>query len=177
MSKNDSKTSRTLVSFDESLKGRHSTYIDLPGDPFAKQRPRAARKGRFITIYTPRETKNYEAKVERAYRNIYGNTKLTGDLTVDIEGIFSIPKSVSKEKAKAMANGTYPHTKKPDCDNMAKICLDALNGVAYHDDAQITNLNVSKHYGNDAKIKVTIKENKSISDLGGANDYGDDKVL
>lgn len=168
---------RTLVTFDESLKGRHSTYIDLPGDPFAKQRPRAARKGRFITIYTPRETKNYESRVERAYRSVYGDTKLAGDLTVDIEGIFSIPKSVSKEKAKAMANGTYPHTKKPDCDNMAKICLDALNGVAYHDDAQITKLNVSKHYGNNAKIKITIKENSKSTDLRGDIEYGDEEIL
>jgi Holliday junction resolvase RusA-like endonuclease len=176
MSKTGS-TTRSLVSFDESLKGRHSTYIDLPGDPFAKQRPRAARKGRFITIYTPKETKDYESKVAREYIKVYGNKKLSGDLTVDIEGIFSVPKSVSKEKAKAMVNGTYPHTKKPDCDNMAKICLDALNGIAYHDDAQITTLNISKHYGNDAKVKITIKENKSISDLGGADNYGDGKVL
>ena len=161
------------VTFDESLIGRNSVYVDLPGDPFAKQRPRAARKGRFITIYTPKETKDYESKLSREYRKIYGNTKLSGDLTVEVEGIFSIPSSVSKKKAVSMVNGEYPHTKKPDCDNMAKICLDALNGVAYHDDAQITNLIISKHYGENAKVKVTIKENNMLR----GTSYGDGELL
>jgi Holliday junction resolvase RusA-like endonuclease len=72
-----------------------------------------------------------------------------------------------------MVNGEYPHTKKPDCDNMAKICLDALNGVAYHDDAQITNLIISKHYGENAKVKVTIKENNMLR----GTSYGDGELL
>ena len=39
---------RKAVHFDESLKNRRSIYFDVPGDPFAKQRPRASRKGRLI---------------------------------------------------------------------------------------------------------------------------------
>lgn len=153
------------ITIDESLIGRRSVYIDLPGDPFAKQRPRAARKGRFITIYTPKETKDYEAKIEKTYKRIYGNEiLLSGDLTVDIEGIFSVPMSATKKKKEEMLRGEVAHIKKPDCDNMAKICLDALNGVAYHDDAQITNLNISKHYGENAKVKITIKENRLIDE-------------
>lgn len=31
-----------------------------------------------------------------------------------------------------------PHVVKPDADNALKLCLDALNGVAYEDDAQVT---------------------------------------
>lgn len=152
---------KALVTFDESLIGRKSLYIDIPGDPFAKQRPRAARKGRFITIYTPRETKEYEKKVRHYYRQIYGESdKLSGSLTVDIEGIFAVSKSVSQSKAEKMINGEIDHTKKPDCDNMAKVCLDALNGIAYDDDAQINALNISKRYGNESKCRITIKQNK-----------------
>ena len=90
------------VEFNKALIGKEFMYFDVEGEPFAKQRPRATRKGRFITVYTPRETKLYEAKVLRAYQKIYKNKQLDGDLTVNIEGIFSVPKSVSSKKAKKM---------------------------------------------------------------------------
>ena len=164
----DEKIIRSPISFDPTIKGVKSIYFDVYGEPFAKQRPRAARKGKFITIYTPRETKVYEDKVKKAYKQIYRYEKpLEGDLSVEIEGIFSIPKSISKSKQKEMEEGKIPHTKKPDCDNMGKICLDALNGVAYPDDAQINKLYISKKYGKDAKIRITIKENKKDFDIEG----------
>lgn len=154
------KEIRSPISFDQDMIGKRSVYFEVPGEPFAKQRPRAARKGKFITIYTPRETKQYESKVEKAYKQIYRYQEpLKGDLSVEIEGIFSIPKSISKNKYKEMINGNIPHTKKPDCDNMGKICLDGLNGVAYLDDAQINNLCISKKYGENARVRITIKEN------------------
>jgi Holliday junction resolvase RusA-like endonuclease len=45
-------------------------------------------------------------------------------------------------------------TTKPDTDNIAKICLDALNGIAYHDDAQIVELQVSKLYSDEPRVVV-----------------------
>ena len=63
-----------------------------------------------------------------------------------------------------MLEGKVPHTKKPDCDNMGKICLDALNEVAYPDDAAINKLWISKEYGDIAKVRITIIENKMISE-------------
>ena len=146
------------VKFDESLIGKEFIYFDVPGEPFAKQRPRAARKGKYITIYTPVETRNYENKVCKYYNKIYGSKMLKGPLTVEIEGIFSTPNSASKATKSMMLNGEISHTKKPDCDNMAKICLDALNGVAYPDDAIINKLYISKKYGENAMIKILIKE-------------------
>ena len=99
------------VEFNKALIGKEFMYFDVEGEPFAKQRPRATRKGRFITVYTPRETKLYEAKVLRAYQKIYKNKQLDGDLTVNIDGKFGIPKSVSKSKAEKMLTGEIPHTK------------------------------------------------------------------
>lgn len=37
-----------------------------------------------------------------------------------------------------------PDTGKPDADNVAKLVMDALNGHAYEDDAQVTSLRVTK---------------------------------
>ena len=36
--------------------------------------------------------------------------------------------------------------------------LDALNGIAYDDDAQINILNISKRYGEKPMLRITIKE-------------------
>lgn len=156
------KRIRSPISFDNNLINHKSVYFDVEGEPFAKQRPRAARKGRFITIYTPNETKKYESKVLSYYNRENRGIQLQGDLTVEIEGIFSIPKSASKIKASKMISGEIPHTSKPDCDNMGKICLDALNGVAYNDDATINKLIISKRYGEDPKVRITIIENTNI---------------
>lgn len=150
------------ISFDYSLINHRFITIDVPGEPFAKQRPRAAKKGRYITIYTPRETKLYEEKVRKVYNSMYGPFQLEGDLTANIEGYFSVPISISKKKQKEMIDGKIPHTKKPDCDNMGKVCLDALNGVAYNDDSSINKLIISKEYSDIAKARITIIENKNI---------------
>lgn len=150
------------ISFDTSLINHRFITIDVPGEPFAKQRPRAAKKGKYITVYTPRETKLYEEKVRKIYNSMYGSFQLEGALTADIEGHFSVPSSVSKKKRQDMLDGKIPHTKKPDCDNMGKVCLDGLNSVAYSDDSSINKLVISKQYSENAKTRITIIENKNI---------------
>ena len=47
-------------------------------------------------------------------------------------------------------------TKKPDTDNIAKAILDALNGVAYYDDAQVVELHVVKKYSDEPRAEVMI---------------------
>ena len=51
----------------------------------------------------------------------------------------------------------YP-LKKPDVDNVAKIILDALNGIAYRDDKQVVELYVKKSYAGESGVGVTISE-------------------
>ena len=48
--------------------------------------------------------------------------------------------------------------KKPDFDNIGKIVCDALNDIAYHDDAQIVDAQVRKFFSDDPKVVVTIQE-------------------
>lgn len=65
-----------------------------------------------------------------------------------------IPTSWSKKKQKE--HEFKRHTNKPDVDNLAKLVMDALNGVAYADDKQIYSLSVSKIYSPVAGTSVTI---------------------
>lgn len=71
---------------------------------------------------------------------------MDGALMVTIRAFFQLPKSWSKKKTIAALAGDIRPTGRPDLDNIAKLSLDALNGIAYRDDAQVVALNVSKAY-------------------------------
>jgi len=127
----------------------------IPGEPMAKQRPRFTRAGR---TYTPAKTTNYENLVKVVYQEKYlGQDLLEGSLSAEIKAYCKPPKT-SKKKLTAMLNGTIRPTKKPDCDNVAKIILDALNNIAYDDDKNIVNLKVEKYFSDIPRVEVQIKE-------------------
>ena len=49
-------------------------------------------------------------------------------------------------------------TKKPDIDNVIKIITDALNGIAYDDDAQIVSLSATKFYDENPHVDVRLDD-------------------
>ena len=64
---------------------------------------------------------------------------------VVIEAVFPIPKSWPRaKKAEAAAGKLAPG--KPDIDNILKVVLDGLNGIAYEDDKQVTIVQCKKSY-------------------------------
>ena len=64
---------------------------------------------------------------------------------VMIEAVFPIPKSWTRaKKAEAMAGKLPPG--KPDIDNILKVVLDGLNGIAYEDDKQVVLTQCKKVY-------------------------------
>ena len=130
--------------------------FEILGQPMGKQRPRVLRSG---WAYTPSKTVNYETMVKYTYQNLYGDREqFTGLIEAHITAIFPIPKSYSKKKTAELLAGHKNYDKKPDCDNIAKMILDALNGIAYKDDSQVTHLCVSKEYGTQPKVIVELKE-------------------
>jgi Holliday junction resolvase RusA-like endonuclease len=78
-------------------------------------------------------------------------------LGVEITAFYPIPNSASKKLQKEMLNGEIKPTTRPDSDNVIKIILDALNGVAFHDDAQVCKILFEKKYGEIPKVCVKIK--------------------
>lgn len=124
------------------------------GEPRGKGRPRFTRCGR---PYTDKKTQAYEAMIQNVYRQCFG-TMHEGPVSVMIHANHSVPKSWSKA-ARAMAlSGEVAATRKPDADNIAKIVLDALNGLAWHDDTQVVELTVTKSYAENAYVDVVINK-------------------
>lgn len=129
----------------------------VPGKPVGKQRPRFSRTYTGVRTYTPRKTQEYEDLVRISCRAV-SKEKLEGAISATIYGYFEPPKSISKKQREQMLKGNISYIKKIDSDNLAKSILDALNGVAYDDDAQVCLLVVQKLYGEKARVEVVLEE-------------------
>lgn len=139
----------------------------VPGEPKGKGRPRFG-KGQ---TYTPEATVSYEQYVKYCFAEAAedaGYETAAGDVPVIvmIEAFFEPPSSWPKKKRAAALNKEYKPTRKPDCDNIIKIILDALNGLAYKDDKQVVYVVCAKEYAAEANVKVTICPLASPTDLG-----------
>ena len=122
-------------------KGMTGVWFVVLGDPQGKARPRVV-SGH---AYTPKNTARYERSIRMAYPGAPFPDKMP--LEISIHAVFSVPKSASKKARTEMLAGKVRPTKKPDCDNIGKAVMDALNRVAYHDDAQIVCVTIDKVYG------------------------------
>lgn len=135
-------------------------FFLIPGEPTGKGRPRFTKSG---YAYTPERTASYEQAVRQAYKAEFpGEEPIPAGVPVAVKIMagYGIPKSTSKVKTGRMLAGEIRPTKKPDADNVAKAICDALNGLAYHDDSQITMLCVSKHYTENPGCLVRISTSK-----------------
>ena len=128
----------------------------IPGKPTGKGRPRVCRN----VTYTPKETKDYETLVRTCYKQKYRDKEpIAAKIPVEVEiyAYFKIPKSTTKKQKVLIENNELFPTVKPDGDNISKIILDALNGLAYYDDNQVTDLTIYKQYATtDEKVGVVV---------------------
>ena len=116
----------------------HATAFVYVDELRGQGRPRHTATGQ---TYKNRKDRLYEAEVRRQFMEQVGEKfrYFAGEVRVLIEFTRPLPKSAPKKR-----NGEAD-TYKPDLDNMVKSVFDALNGVAWRDDAQITELTARKH--------------------------------
>ena len=140
--------------------GAISFYVHAT--PKGKGRPRFSqdRLGGVHT-YTPNDTRIFEERVITAYLEQVGTRQRPhfpkgAPLVLEAEINFAPPESASKKKKMEMLAGRIRPTKRPDADNVLKAIADGLNGLAYHDDAQLVEMNGSKYYDAIEGVRVTI---------------------
>lgn len=127
-------------------KGRHRSRIASTGD------------GRtFIRNHPDAKTQAYEGRIAAAAQvAMAGRPLLTGPLVVAIWAHMGVPASLSAKKRAAALAGHLVPTKKPDFDNLAKIC-DALNKVVWTDDALIVDGFVSKRWSDRPRLVIRVE--------------------
>jgi len=131
--------------------------LTIPGNPAAKGRPRVCKWG----TYTPEKTVNYETLIKELFI-ISKQEKMEGALRLEVLAHFPVTKSTSKKNKKKMLDGEIRPTKKPDWDNIGKICSDALNGLAYDDDSQIVLAVVGKWYSEEPHVQIIISKETEV---------------
>lgn len=90
--------------------------------------------------YTPEKTRKLEKYIKEEFAKWYPKPKqIKGAVAVRVHVYAPLPKSKPK-RIKCEDN-----TVKPDADNIAKVVLDALNGIAYEDDRQVVDLTCIKY--------------------------------
>jgi len=114
--------------------------IKLKGMP--SPRPRVTRHG----TYMPQEYLEYK-KYLQTYFSVFKPFSIV-PLRLELLFVFKTPKS-SRNK--------YP-MQRGDVDNYAKSVMDAMEGILFENDTQITELESRKMYGDDDLIFITLKE-------------------
>lgn len=138
-------------------------FIQVPGIPVGKGRPRMSVRGGHPRAYTPEKTVRYENLVRTTFMNDYPDAvPIDVPVRVDIYAQFPIPKSWSKKKKASAVDGFV--SKKPDIDNIIKSIFDGLNGVAWTDDAMVASVVAEKNYTDkmpSCRITITTLEEKN----------------
>ena len=133
----------------------------------AQERYRTATRNGKTFRYTPKQTKDFQKLIQKHFTAEIEKQELELPLFEKGQEVAlvvyvgkEIPKSYSKKRVREiLENGRKPTTK-PDVDNYGKIVMDALNKLAYHDDAQISTSLVKKMYvkqGTPEKLLVDLE--------------------
>jgi Holliday junction resolvase RusA-like endonuclease len=115
--------------------------------PRPKGRPRI---GKF-RAFTPDDTVRAEKEIMRQLQAL-GVRHFDYPVIVHIESRFACPKTISNPLPRA------------DVDNLAKLCLDALQPIIIRDDSLVMCLETSKRYCTPAEEGYTIKIRKAYFD-------------
>lgn len=115
----------------------------VPGKPIAFSRAGSNGTHRF----TPEPQRQYMQAIAWTAKSVPGAKLLAGPLRLTVRATF----------ADCKRNGQWKQTK-PDADNLAKIQADALNGILYHDDAQIVEIIAQKKFGLPEGVTVTVEQ-------------------
>lgn len=110
----------------------------VPGWPATKGSTVSfAHKGRIVTKADSILLKSW-TKAVVVYAINAGVVKIAKGTGVTIDVEYEFPRPAGARRATPCV--------RPDCDKLARALLDALTGVAYHDDGQVVALTVSKSY-------------------------------
>jgi crossover junction endodeoxyribonuclease RusA len=69
-------------------------------------------------------------------------------VSLALDFYFDRPPSIPRKRSSMVV--------KPDIDKLARATLDALTGVLFADDAQVTELNVIKRYGSPERVEISV---------------------
>ena len=118
--------------------------IEYDGEPLGKERPRFNKKTG--GVFTPKKTRNAEDRVAW-----YAKAQNAG-VDMPLDGPLVVTLSFWTTHTGETPIGRI------DCDNALKLVMDALNGICWHDDFQVEQINAYLFRGaEEAKTSIVIR--------------------
>ncbi len=126
------------------------------GKPVGKDRPVPNPRGG--RPFVDKQAAERERHVREEFKSAAGRAwrPIVGPVRVRIIAVFPVPISWPKKLLALAMAGKVWYIGKPDIDNIEKLIYDALNKVAWIDDAQIVYVEKAARYGDPARTEVKI---------------------
>ena len=116
-------------------------FFPVPGTAVPWARAGAVGKRRF----TPAKQTNFMGVLQvHAREAMAGRAPIEGPVELQVMAAYAWPSSWSKKRRADPLEAWK--VSRPDADNLSKLVADALNGLAFVDDAQVVSLHVWKRY-------------------------------
>jgi Holliday junction resolvase RusA-like endonuclease len=125
------------------------------GIPVAQGRPKFFRRGDHVGAYDPKKSRDYKSSIRiQAIEKL----RVNGSMPPLYEGALAMQVHAYLPRPKTLPKRIVHHVKRPDGENISKGICDALQGVAFKDDAQIVELIIRKSYGDPPRVIIGIRE-------------------
>ena len=119
--------------------------ITIPAEPIAQGRPRFSNYGGFVRAFDPKKSKDWKAFVadfaQKAMDEAGIEKPLDGPLCIRARFAFPLPKSSWRKRT---PKPREYHKKRPDLDNLYKGVSDAMEGIVFHRDAEVSKIVMDK---------------------------------
>lgn len=114
---------------------------ELNGTPVAQKQTQWTKKG---FVYDP--SRKDKEEIQWQIKPYLPNDPLTGPIEMHLHFFLPMQKYLSAPKRRQMINQVILPVTRPDVDNLAYLVTNALKGLVYVDDSQITDLILRKRY-------------------------------
>lgn len=126
--------------------------------PTAQARPKFTTIAGHPKAYDPAKSRGYKLDVKYQVMDRHPQ-KMSGPLAMTIK--FNMPRLKSHYGKKGLkTNAPKYHEVKPDTSNLLKAVEDALTGVLWHDDSQLSIVVATKQYSEVPGIWISVEEAK-----------------
>lgn len=144
-------------------------FVPGKAQPAGSKKAFALKKGGVFTGKTvvtddAKHSRPWKTQISEAARNTYLAAPLRGPLKLSLTFIMARPKhhyGTGKNGATVKASAPSVHTSKPDTTKLIRAVEDALNGIVWIDDSQISTQHARKRYGDRPGVHIRISEEEN----------------